>query len=328
VDREHDAARASQQLKSLGVSMTECKRRVVGELLRRAGRAAAAAPRLAAAVRSRAGAPRLIREFEREAKAEGQEWGLVQRKKSVRLPLRTPGRRRAAPAPRPPRRRSRALPLQDMVTQLNKFVSQKKKREEELQPKLELALVASKGKAAKIPATLGDEEAVQMLGEGFTMTAPDGSAAGGVDPESHLSSEQLVADGRREMKGSEAAVLRSARVVDDMLALSRGTAVMLEEQTGQMRGVEEELTVMRFNLGKARVLMRDIARRIATDKFIILLVGLLVAGIIAVIVLKTSGVDFSASPAPAASPALAAASPPPPPPGSAGRRLLLRAPHR
>jgi len=180
--------------------------------------------------------------------------------------------------------------------------------------------VMSKPTTPKIPSIEpggeDNHEGAQMLGLGFSMTAPDHLQPGGyVDPESLLSADELMADGRRNMKATEQSVLRSARVVDEALAISRGTAVMLQEQSEQLGAVVEDLTLIRFNLGKANNLMRGIARRIATDKCIMFLMVLLVGGIVALIVLQATGVKLKGS----SPPSPPGSSPPP----SSRRRMLL-----
>ena len=199
-----------------------------------------------------------------------------------------------------------------MVTQLNKFVAQKKTREEELAPELQLELARLSSSAVEREGADGERtgeeepEGMMMLAEGFTMNAP---VAGALAPESQNTVQELVQTGTRMMKESEASVLRSTRVVDEMLTVSRGTAVMLEQQSEQMAAVTADLNRIQFSMGKAKQLITDMARMMVMDKCIMVLVALVLGGIAAVLGLKYSGVQFIPSP-------------PPPPPATRHRRLL------
>jgi hypothetical protein len=92
IDREQDAQRASQLLRELGIVMTECKRCASSDSsdvmpLFAVGRLAAAELPCTETRKL----CRLIREFEREARAERQDTTLFLRKKSVsRPPAHTP----------------------------------------------------------------------------------------------------------------------------------------------------------------------------------------------------------------------------------------------
>jgi hypothetical protein len=163
VDREADPETALRSLKDLGGKMTECKRWVTALLVSvlsflpctpRVVAHRTAPPSLCCAVSCS-----LIREFEKEARADGQEANAVQRKKTVRLRLLlapgacpgwflwpTWGKRRAGlgegraltqacPDARPLPACSPPFACQDLVNQLNKFVAQKKKKTEELETK-------------------------------------------------------------------------------------------------------------------------------------------------------------------------------------------------
>ena len=260
----------------------------------------------------------------------------VQRKKTVRADSL---RRRACAARRGRggRERSAALnarrrPLrrlltrrhaQDMVNQLNKLVAQKKKRTEELQTKADLLAkgggAAAKGKGKKgAKGGGGDEEG----GEG------GGDADGGNgDITAQMTTQQLMGRGRRDMTETDKSIARSARVVEDTIAIGQQTAAMLAEQTHQMEKIMNDLDEITFSMKKAQKLLRDITRSMATDKCILMFLMLIVGGIVTIVVLKVAKVNFVKGinisvPLPTKSPP----PPMPPPPSPASGRRMLRAP--
>ena len=108
----------------------------------------------------------LIREFEKEARADGQDANAVQRKKTVRVPHRCLlSRRTEAQRLRCPRHTGSDGPkpccgtfvcvppvaLQDLVNQLNKFVAQKKKKTDELETKKVSHARAAQGRQSAPP---------------------------------------------------------------------------------------------------------------------------------------------------------------------------------
>jgi SNARE protein len=76
------------------------------------------------------------------------------------------------------------------------------------------------------------------------------------------------------------------------------TAVKLQGQTEQMEKIVEDLDQIHFSLKKARVLVRDIVRQLATDKCIMAFLGLIAIGVVAIIMFKVFKPDKSSGPAP------------------------------
>jgi SNARE protein len=215
-----------------------------------------------------------------------------------------------------------------MVGQLNKLVQQKKKRGDELQNKAELLAAAAASGAAGGKKGKGGKGGGGAPGEGggMEMTA-SGAVGGGTDITSQMSTQQLMNTGRKTMTETEKSILRSARVVEDTIAIGQQTAAMLGEQTHQMEKIMNDLDEITFSMKKAQKLIRDITRSMATDKCILMFLMLIVGGIVAIVVLKVAkvklvkGINISVplglkSPPPPAPP------PSPMPPPAAARRLL------
>lgn len=108
--------------------------------------------------------------------------------------------------------------------------------------------------------------------------------------------EQLMTRGRRDIKETDAALLRSERIVNDTVAVGAGTAETLQKQGQQLEKVLDDLDEIHFTMKKARQIMQDMARSMATDHCIMALLLLTVLGIVALIVvrvLKNKGVIVS-----------------------------------
>jgi SNARE protein len=194
-----------------------------------------------------------------------------------------------------------------MITQLNKFVAQKKQRGDELHAKQDLQL--ARGGPKPKPKPGGPTRGVELTAEAAT-AAP--VSADGVQ----TSTAQLIRAGRREMSETEKSVLRSARLVEDTASVGQQTAVMLTEQGAQIERTIQDLDEIGFSLLKAKKLIGDISKSMATDRCIQLLLVLVVGGIIVIVVLKAAGISLAPSPPPVAS----VFAPPPPP--VVGRRML------
>jgi hypothetical protein len=219
-----------------------------------------------------------------------------------------------------------------MVAQLNKLVAQKKKKGEDIDIKAQL--LASGGAKGAKGAKGGKGGAGGAGGAGTELTAA-GAVGAGQDITSQMSMQQLMNTGRKTMTETEKSIQRSARVVEDTIAIGNQTAAMLAEQTHQMEKIMNDLDEITFSMKKAQKLLGDITRSMATDKCILMFLFLIVGGIVVVIVLKVVKPDFmkgvtisvplpqKSPPPPAPPPGAAAQSPPPAP--AAARRLLREA---
>eukprot|EP00959_Pyramimonas_sp_CCMP1952_P428149 8967129-Pyramimonas_sp.AAC.2 len=80
---------------------------------------------------------------------------------------------------------------------------------------------------------------------------------------------------------------RSKRVVQETIQVGTETAVKLQGQTQQMEKIVDDLDQIHFSLKKAKRLVRDIARGLATDKCIMAFLGLIAIGVLTIFLLKT-----------------------------------------
>ena len=157
----------------------------------------------------------------------------------------------------------------------------------------------------------------------------DTALGSGEDITNQMSTQQLMSTGRRTMSETEKSIQRSARVVEDTIAIGQQTAAMLSEQTHQMEKIVNDLDEIQFSMKKAKKLIGDITRSMATDKCILMILMLIVGGIVVIIILKVAkvklvkGINISV-PLPTSSPPPPL--PPPLTPPSAGHRKLLHRP--
>jgi novel plant SNARE len=105
----------------------------------------------------------------------------------------------------------------------------------------------------------------------------------GQDITEQMTTQQLISTGRKTMSETEKSIQRSARVVEDTIAIGQQTAAMLGEQTHQMEKVVNDLDEIQFSMKKAKKLIGDITRSMATDKCILMILMLIVGGIVVVV---------------------------------------------
>lgn len=106
-----------------------------------------------------------------------------------------------------------------------------------------------------------------------------------------MSTSNLMELGRKQTLETNKSLARSARLVNDTIAIGAQTAETLQIQGKQLEKISDDLDEIHFSMKKARQVIRDMARGLATDKCIMAFLLLVVIGIIVVIVLKIAGVD-------------------------------------
>ncbi len=81
-----------------------------------------------------------------------------------------------------------------------------------------------------------------------------------------LSTQELMAKGRKEMKDQEESLMRAQRIVESTIEVGTKTAETLHQQGQQMERVLDALDEIKFSMKKANQVIRDITRSLATDK--------------------------------------------------------------
>ncbi|POO03110.1 Sec [Trema orientale] len=103
---------------------------------------------------------------------------------------------------------------------------------------------------------------------------------------SNMTNQQLMDNGNRMMNETDQTIERSKKVVQDTINVGTETAAALKAQTEQMSRIVNELDSIHFSIKKASQLVKEIGRQVATDKCIMALLFLIVAGVIAIIIVK------------------------------------------
>jgi len=106
-----------------------------------------------------------------------------------------------------------------------------------------------------------------------------------------METKDIITKGRETMSATDAAIERSKKTVESTIQLGTQTAEALRDQTTQMERVVDDLDEIHFSLKKSFKVIRDLTRGLATDKCILTLLFLVVAGVVAIIVVKIMGVD-------------------------------------
>jgi novel plant SNARE len=81
-----------------------------------------------------------------------------------------------------------------------------------------------------------------------------------------MSTQQMIDSGKKQIKEVDSALKRSEKVVEDTIAIATNTAETLHKQTEQLERTLDSLDEVHFTLKKAKQVIRDITRGIATDK--------------------------------------------------------------
>ena len=81
-----------------------------------------------------------------------------------------------------------------------------------------------------------------------------------------LSSPELIAAGRSLIKETDASLARSARVIAETLTVGARAAEEVDQQRAQLERVLDDADAVRESLGRARGLVVDVARGMATDR--------------------------------------------------------------
>ncbi|KAL6603482.1 hypothetical protein ACP70R_043843 [Stipagrostis hirtigluma subsp. patula] len=103
---------------------------------------------------------------------------------------------------------------------------------------------------------------------------------------SNMTNQQLMDRGNQLMDETDQAIARSKQTVQETVNVGTETAAALKAQTEQMSRVINELDSIHFSIKKASQLVKEIGRQVATDRCIMAMLFLIVAGVIAVIIVK------------------------------------------
>ncbi|NP_001132202.1 Novel plant SNARE 11 [Zea mays] len=117
-------------------------------------------------------------------------------------------------------------------------------------------------------------------------SAEDGFGEENVLLASNMTNQQLMDQGNQLMDETDQAIARSKQTVQETVNVGTETAAALKAQTEQMSRVVNELDSIHFSIKKASQLVKEIGRQVATDRCIMAMLFLIVAGVIAIIIVK------------------------------------------
>ncbi|GJM97443.1 hypothetical protein PR202_ga14371 [Eleusine coracana subsp. coracana] len=129
-------------------------------------------------------------------------------------------------------------------------------------------------------------------------TVEDGFGEENVLLASNMTNQQLMDQGNQLMDETDQAIARSKQTVQETINVGTETSAALKaqamslilvisfEQTEQMSRVINELDSIHFSIKKASQLVKEIGRQVATDRCIMAMLFLIVAGVVAVIIVK------------------------------------------
>lgn len=101
---------------------------------------------------------------------------------------------------------------------------------------------------------------------------------------------ELVEMGRGNIEETDESLMRSERLVNDTIAIGAQTAETLQGQGDQLAKISEDLDEIHFSNQKARQVIKDITKGLATDRCIQFFLLLVVVAIVVLVVLKIAGV--------------------------------------
>ncbi|KAK3131276.1 hypothetical protein QOZ80_6BG0504410 [Eleusine coracana subsp. coracana] len=117
-------------------------------------------------------------------------------------------------------------------------------------------------------------------------TVEDGFGEENVLLASNMTNQQLMDQGNQLMDETDQAIARSKQTVQETINVGTETSAALKAQTEQMSRVINELDSIHFSIKKASQLVKEIGRQVATDRCIMAMLFLIVAGVVAVIIVK------------------------------------------
>ncbi|EKX46088.1 hypothetical protein GUITHDRAFT_138563 [Guillardia theta CCMP2712] len=109
------------------------------------------------------------------------------------------------------------------------------------------------------------------------------------------SGNEIIEEGKKVQQNTANALFRTGKLVDEMEKMGTETNMNLKGQTEQIRQTNSDVESVQGNLKRATKQIRDIGRKLATDKLIMCLVLLLILAIIGVIVGRSLGITPGSS---------------------------------
>ena len=199
----------------------------------------------------------------------------------------------------------------EMVQGLNAFVNRKKAAQADIAARAAAeeaaATAAAAAEAAAVPRSKTAPPATSSTTAVSAFTNPlfaSSSSAASKDGKGKevasdlgqvelqvMDTESMLAYGRGKMQETDDVIARSKRTVETTIQIGTQTAEALRGQTQQMEKIVDDLDEIHFSLKKSMRVIKDLTRGLATDKCILTLLFIVVAGIVSIIAVKAAGLD-------------------------------------
>jgi SNARE protein len=115
------------------------------------------------------------------------------------------------------------------------------------------------------------------------MARPNGAVVESAD---EMSAQALIARGAQVQTQSLESTTRSKKKIEEAKVIGMETSTKLKAGTEQLRNIDDDIMKVESNLMRADLLIRAFLRRMATDKFIMVFMFLIVVGILTIIIYK------------------------------------------
>lgn len=107
------------------------------------------------------------------------------------------------------------------------------------------------------------------------------SGANGLQEED--SNEEMIREGRELMDSNQTALQQTLQTVNEAKVLGHSSVEMLHQQHDQMDRIDGSLSEIETSLEVSRRIVRNLARRMLTDKYLWVMIFFVVCGIIGVV---------------------------------------------
>lgn len=99
-----------------------------------------------------------------------------------------------------------------------------------------------------------------------------------------MTNKEIVQTAKNVQEESKASTSRALDAVNDAIQTGVATTKMLKDQTEQINRIDRNVDVVDSNIKEAEKALRQLVRRLATDRLVMVMIMLIVLGVIAAIV--------------------------------------------
>mmetsp|Transcript_48108 Transcript_48108/g.150949 ORF Transcript_48108/g.150949 Transcript_48108/m.150949 type:complete len:191 (+) Transcript_48108:407-979(+) len=101
--------------------------------------------------------------------------------------------------------------------------------------------------------------------------------------------KEIIEEGKKVQNESAKALSRSQKLMEESETIAKDTNLALKNHTEQMKATNADITEVSEDLRRANQVLRQISRRIASDKMILCLILILIVAILGIVIAKGMG---------------------------------------